>query len=123
MIQRSFLLLNTRWRQSTYHLVSMTGEWDGFTIWESHVVRDRNLLMATSLLNDFLCEILPSRSIDMPHSYRILVGASYEGSTIWERHHGVAGLLMAMPVSKTSSADRGKASSAGVSYAHEANVA
>ena len=35
-----------------------------------------------------------------------------------ERHHGVAGLFMTTPVSKTSSADIGKASSAGVSYAH-----
>ena len=90
----------------------MTGKWDGFIIWESHVVRDRNLLI------DFLYEILHNRSIDMPHPYRILVGARNEGSTIWERHHGVAGLRMATPVSKTSSADIGKASSAEILYAH-----
>ena len=35
-----------------------------------------------------------------------------------ERHHGVASLFMATPISKNSSADIGKASSAGVSYAH-----
>ena len=76
------------------------------------MVTDRNLFMGPPVLNDFLCGIMLNRSINMPQPYRIPIGTPNEGSTLWERHHGAAGLLMGTAVSKTTSAGTGNASSA-----------
>lgn len=70
--------------------------------------------MGTPLMIDFLRGNLLNRRIDMPQPYRILIGNPNEGSTLWERHHGVAGPLIGRPVPKTTSAGIGKASYARV---------